>query len=81
MNLVEPGITVNVWDTYSNVVSPPPSNSVIEPLSLFEQFAIDLLSVQPMTGECGMLFKMRYEPKMMVKSLSHMADQYLPPVD
>lgn len=73
MNLVEPGVTVNVW-TVEIRYPEPLSDSMIKPLSLFEQFVTDILSVQPMQGECGNLFKTRYEPKML-------AESEIPPVD
>lgn len=67
MNLVEPGTIVNNWTVEIRYPTPVPEDT-IEPLSWIEQFAIQILSVQPMTGECGNLFKTRYEPKMLAES-------------
>lgn len=67
MNLVEPGITVNNWTVEFRHPEPPQSDSEIQPLSAWEQLRTELLSVQPMTGECGNLFNLRCEPTMMVE--------------
>lgn len=71
MTLIEPGITMNNW-TVEFAHPEPQSDSLIAPLSVWEQIRTELLtellSVQPMSGECGSMFKMRCEPTMMVEA-------------
>lgn len=74
MNLVDTGSIVNNWTVeFAHPVQA--SQSQIPELPLFGVrrivpglMAMDILGVQPMTGECGMLFKMRYQSKPLAES-------------